>query len=150
MSAVGRWFASGGRLDEPETAEHGYPWYKVVCLTGVDYFSTLAYQPGIALLAAGLLAPIATLVLVIVTLLGALPVYSAVARRSFVGQGSIAMLENLFGGWKSKIFVLILSRHVWVHTVATVLQYVVGLILLASVVDKLIYIATELRTVKSK
>lgn len=102
------WIRSGGRLDEPSAHLQSHPWYLVIWLTGVDYFSTLGYQPGIALLAAGVLSPIATAILVAVTLCCALPIYAQVARRSYVGQGSIAMLENLVPGWPGKIFVLAL------------------------------------------
>jgi hypothetical protein len=94
---------------QPKPAAHHQTfWLWVMCLTGVDYFSTLAYQPSIAFENAGLLAPFATVVLVVVTLFGALPVYRYVAGRSFSGQGSIGMLAELIGGWPGKILVLVL------------------------------------------
>jgi hypothetical protein len=106
--AFSRWMRSGGAPGTKSSHEHTDAWYRVLWLTGVDYFSTLGYQPGIALLAAGALSPFATGILVLVTLLGAVPVYSQVAARSFAGQGSIAMLENLLSGWSGKVFVLVL------------------------------------------
>ena len=87
---------------------HHYAWWLIMCLCGVDYFSTLGYQPSIAFEGAGTLAPIATLILVLVTLFGALPVYRHVAGETPDGVGSIGMIERLFHGWWNKIVVLVL------------------------------------------
>src|SRR5436305_2690360 len=87
--------------------EHQSFWLWVMCLTGVDYFSTLGYQPSIAFEAVGLLAPIATVVLICVTLGCAIPVYCRVAEESALGHGSISMLERLLDGWPAQFLVLV-------------------------------------------
>lgn len=127
---LGHWLREGRVAATPgEThaggQEHQAPWYATLWLTGVDYFSSLGYAPGLAILAAGIVAPIATMLLVLVTFCAAVPVYSFVAKHSSEGEGSIKMVERLTSrwgrlGWFGKVIVLVLLGFAMTDFVITI------------------------------
>lgn len=94
--------------NRPPSAPLEQPWALVLCLVGVDYFSTLAYLPSMAVEAAGSFAPLAAVGIVLVTFFLAMPVYWYVVGRSPDGRGTAGILEGLVPGWRGKFLVLTL------------------------------------------
>ena len=96
-----------------------FPWGVVLCLVGLDYFSSLAYLPSIATATMGKLAPLAALAVVLVTLGAAVPVYWYVVGRSSDGRGGIGLLERCMPGWGGKLLMLVLLGFVATDFVMT-------------------------------
>jgi hypothetical protein len=108
----------------PARALPTYAWWLVLCLVGLDYFSTLAYLPSMAVEAADSkgnygMAPLGALAVVAVTLFLALPVYCYVVGRSPHGEGATGLLERRLLGWGGKIVILFLLGFVATDFVIT-------------------------------
>jgi hypothetical protein len=118
-------------MDKPLPAQKAAPaktapafaWWLVLALVGLDYLSTLAYLPSIAVEAvqdrSPALAPLAAAGVVLVTLFGALPVYFYVVGRSPHGEGATGLLERRVRGWRGKVLILVLLGFVATDFVIT-------------------------------
>ncbi|MSR58696.1 MAG: amino acid transporter [Planctomycetaceae bacterium] len=104
---------------QPKTIPAGYAWWLVLCLIGLDYFSTLAYVPSLAVQAVGPLAPFAAIVIAAITVVAALPVYLYVVGRSPHGRGATGLLERSIPGWTGKLLILLLLAFVATDYVVT-------------------------------
>ena len=108
----------GPEADEGHAKPHA--WWKVMCLTGVDYFSTLAYLPGDrragrrGAVAAGDAADRGA------DAAGDAADVPAGGQGEPARAGSVAMLEDLLPFWRGKLFVLVLLGFVatsWIITI---------------------------------
>ncbi|MFO0815545.1 MAG: amino acid transporter [Gemmatales bacterium] len=90
----------------------GHAWGLVLCLVGIDYFSSLAYLPSLANEVAGPLAPLAVAGVVVVTLLLALPAYLYVVGRSSDGRGATGLMQKSIAGWRGKFLILVMMGFV--------------------------------------
>ena len=104
---------------ESQPSQSVAAWWLILCLVGLDYFSTLAYLPSMAIQAVGAAAPIAALFVALVTLCVALPVYCYVVARSPRGTGATGLLERLVPGWRGKLLILFLLSFVATDYVVT-------------------------------
>ena len=86
-----------------EQPGHTHAWWKVMCLTGVDYFSTLGYQPGIAALAAGRSRRSRRWCWCWSRSSARCRCTSGSPAESPHGDGSISMLERLLTWWQGKL-----------------------------------------------
>ena len=108
----------------PDTAtgrsSPSYAWWLVLGVIGLDYFSTLAYLPSMAVDKSGRdFAALTAFLLSAITLLVALPIYLYIAGRSPNGQGVTGLLESHFHGWRGKILILFLLGFVAADFVIT-------------------------------
>lgn len=88
------------------------PWGLVLCLVGIDYFSTLAYLPSLANEVSFEMAPFAAVGVVAVTLLFALPAYLYVIGRSSDGRGATGLMQRSIFGWRGKFLMLVMMGFV--------------------------------------
>lgn len=97
-----------------------YAWWLVLGLVGLDCFSTLGYLPTLAVeggVARGEL--LAAIVVSLLILFAALPVYLFVVGRSPRGTGVTGLLEQHLSGWGGKLFILLLLGFVATDFVMT-------------------------------
>jgi hypothetical protein len=96
-----------------------FPWWTVLCLVGLDYFSSLAYLPTLAVHAVNALAPMAAIAVAIITLVAAVPVYFYVVGRSPHGEGGTGLLDHNLHGWVGKCLILFVLGFVATDFVVT-------------------------------